>query len=368
VPTDFDLHGIVGLRLVDPAPEDVSTISAELGLVPQQLERAPDIVLRFVDRVPSSGPLRRVGSSAAAFDDDAFLLLRSARGGRPCARMPFERLGMSPCEIVCERGCGVPLLGPILGVTALGRGWVPVHASAFVFGGVGTIAAGWAGGGKTGTLLAFMAAGARYVSDDWVYIRRDGAEMRGLPAPLEVKGDYLDQLPLLRSRVESGMRSGQRLRTAALRRARWAGEALAGGSQRLTTVRLRAALERRSRASVAPEALFGREACPLAGRLDRVLLVLTHDAPDVRVAAADSASVGRRLAFALEHEWQALLGHYLQFRFAFPDRPNPVLEDRDGTHAAVVRALADKPAHVVSHPSTAPIRDLFDALEPVVGG
>lgn len=365
---EYDLHGIVGVRLRDPGPEDVRAVSRAIGPPARRLEQEPDLVIRFVERLASGGPLRRLGPGGAAFTDDAFLLVGGGRERRPQARVPLADLGTAPCELVCERGLpgGVPLLVSILNLTALGKGWVPLHASAFVFNGVGAIAAGWAGGGKTGALLAFMAAGALYVGDDWVYVRGDGSEMRGLPAPLEVRAEYLDELPHFRTRLDSGLNRSERLWARSLRLARRAEEALSRASGAGRDGRVQTALRRRSRASVRPEALFGPEACALTGPLDRVLLVLAHDDPDVRLTPADAADVARRLAFALEHEWQELLSYYVQFRFAFPDARSSLLEERkELQRAGMARALAGKRAYVLSHPSPAPVRELFHAVSPV---
>ena len=46
---DFDLHGIVGIRLIDPAHADVDAVRRQLGPIDVPLGRAPDIVVRFVD-------------------------------------------------------------------------------------------------------------------------------------------------------------------------------------------------------------------------------------------------------------------------------------------------------------------------------
>ena len=45
---EFDLHGLVGIRLVDPSPDDVSAVSKQLGILQSPLLHEPDITLRFV--------------------------------------------------------------------------------------------------------------------------------------------------------------------------------------------------------------------------------------------------------------------------------------------------------------------------------
>ncbi len=63
------------------------------------------------------------------------------------------------CEIVCERGrARVPLLTANVNLVVLGNGALPLHAAAFRFDGTGVLVTGWSKGGKTETLLAFMAS------------------------------------------------------------------------------------------------------------------------------------------------------------------------------------------------------------------
>jgi hypothetical protein len=52
------------------------------------------------------------------------------------------------------------LLISILNLTMLAKGFLPMHASAFTYKNTGVVATGWAKGGKTETLFAFMANGA----------------------------------------------------------------------------------------------------------------------------------------------------------------------------------------------------------------
>src|SRR5207249_1064637 len=115
--------------------------------------------------------------------------------------IPFADIG-GTCEITCDRAASqVPLLVPIVNLTALGKGYLPLHASAFGFGGGGAIAAGLSRGGKTGTLLAFMAHGASYIGDDWVYVAPDGGAAFGLPGVMEVRHAYLEALPRYHARL-----------------------------------------------------------------------------------------------------------------------------------------------------------------------
>ena len=136
---DFDLHGLAGVRLVDADARDVATVGRQLGELRRPLGREPDIVLRFVDRLPLRGRLRYLGLDDAAFTDDAFLVLRSRHKAPARVQLPLDRVG-GQIEIVCERGLpAVPLLIPILNLTVLANGVLPLHASAFLHEGIGVV-------------------------------------------------------------------------------------------------------------------------------------------------------------------------------------------------------------------------------------
>ena len=70
--------------MVGAAPRDVAAVSRQLGPIQRPLEREPDIVVRFVERLGLSSPLRYVGLDDAAFTDDVFVVL--GKSGRMSAR------------------------------------------------------------------------------------------------------------------------------------------------------------------------------------------------------------------------------------------------------------------------------------------
>jgi hypothetical protein len=192
---DFDLHGLAGVRLIGASPTDMAVVGRQLGLVQASLDREPDIVIRFVDHLAIGSRIRYVGVGEAAFTDDAFLVLRSKHKAPARVEIAFTQIGQS-VEIVCEHGLpAVPFLIPILNLTVLARGVLPLHASAFVNRGTGVVATGWTKGGKTEALLAFAARGAEYVGDEWVYVTADGSRVHGIPEPIRIWGWHMRQLP-----------------------------------------------------------------------------------------------------------------------------------------------------------------------------
>jgi hypothetical protein len=353
---DFDIHGFAGIRLVGASPADAAAVTRQLGPLRGELDREPDIVIRFVDRLQTTSPIRFLGPDEAGFTDDAFLILRSKHKSSAKVKIDFSEIG-EQTEIVCERGlAAVPLLIPILTMTLLARGVAPLHASAFVHGGAGIVATGWSKGGKTEALLAFAARGAEYVGDEWVFVSPDGARVFGLPEPIRIWNWHLRQVPEYESLI--GPRERARLRAIELLLRR------EGALRRFGGGRLPALLRRQLHVDVDPVRLFGRLG-GLAAGFDRLFLLVSHDARALRVEPVDPLEVARRMVFSLQYESLDFAAAYLKFRFAFPEASSPFLAEVDELWGkALVRVLADKPAYIVHHPYPCSFSALFDAMSP----
>ena len=363
---DFDLHGLAGIRLVGASPGDIAAVTRQVGPPQGHLTREPEIVVRFVERLSLSSRVRYLGLDDAGFTDDAFLVLRSRNKAQVRAKVSFEEIG-GRCELVCESGvAAVPLLIPIVNLTVLAKGWIPLHASAFTYGGAGVLATGWAKGGKTEALLAFMANGGAYVGDEWVYVSPDGERLYGIPEPIKIWEWHLSDLPQYRARISRPDRS----RWQAIKLAQRLERALpdrVGRSRGGLISRALPLAERQLYAHVPPHALFGPDSCPLAGALDKVLLLVSHESSDVGVEPVAVEEVARRMVFSLEHERLDFMSYYFKFRFAFPEAANPLIENAEELQrAGLTRALAGKDAYIVSHPFPAPIPALFHAIRPVL--
>jgi hypothetical protein len=364
---DYDLHGLAGIRLVDASPGDAAAVARQLGPIRAPLDREPDIVIRFVDRLATPSTLRYLGLGEVGFTDDAFFVLRSRHKTPAKVRVRFAELG-GRCEIVCEHGlAAVPLLIPILNLTVLRRGAAPLHASAFVFEGTGVVATGWAKGGKTEALLAFMSRGAEYVGDEWVYVSADGERVHGLPEPIRVWDWHLPDLP----RYRSLLGTAERARLGAIRSViALEGSLAATGASGLAPVRaltrLSPLLRRQLFVDIPPERLFAGALGPLSAGFDRLFFLASHEGSDVAVEQIDPLEVARRMVFSHQHERLDFLGTYLQFRFAFPERINPILEEAEHfERESLERVLAGKTCYAVHHPYPVSIPALFDAMAPL---
>lgn len=362
--TEFDLHGIVGIRVLDGRPADAAVVARQLGPLPRRLERDPDIVIRFVDRIETGSRLRYLGAREIGWTDDALYVLKS-RKESAMVRIPMDRIG-GPCELVCERGLpAVPFLIAILNLTALVNGALPVHAGAFELDGRGVLVTGWSKGGKTELLMAASGAGARYVGDEWVYLTADG-QMHGIPEPVRLWDWHLAQLP----EVRRTLGASDRLKLAAIPALGRAERAMPGFVRRSAPGRLlhRAmpVLEGQLHVDLPPDRLFG-ELGSLSGRLDHVLFVVAAAGPDITVVPIAPEEVARRMVFSLLHERLDLAALYQQARFAFPGLVNRHLEVAEAIQRErLLKILVDRPAHVVTHPYRVDLEALLDAVRPVL--
>ena len=356
---DFDLHGLVGIRLLDAGPADRAKVVRQLGLPPTVLDRQPDITIRFVD-VATHEPLTYVGVGDTGFNRDGFFLLRGRGGSLGRTRMPFDDLGRSP-ELVCERSVpAVPHLLSIINLVALTKGVLPLHASAFTIESLGVMVLGWSKGGKTEALLAATQQGASYVGDEWIYLTRDGV-MHGLPEPIRVWQWQLDQFPgLLHGRPRKDrarLSSWRAVSTAARLAARpgLPGADLAG--------RVHPLASRQSYLRVPPEELFGADRVALTGRLDAAILLFSHTSQEITTGAMWPTELAGRMAASLREERAAFLAHYRQFRYAFPHSSSPALELLDPLEEELLATSFDRrPCLKISHPHPCDITALGEAV------
>jgi hypothetical protein len=364
---DLDLHGRVGIRLIDARPGDRAAVVRQLGPLNGSLQRPPDITIRFVERLPDDGPLRYIGHEDAGFTDHAYLVLRGRHKAPVRVAMPIDTLG-GPVEIVCEHGLpAVPLLVAIVNLTALARGLVPLHACAFRHEGQGVLVVGWAKGGKSETLLAFAARGAELIGDEWIYLDPTSGHLSGLPEPMRVWDWQLQAMPELAARVPVGARRRLAATRAGVSGLRAVGRlpVIGRAAPGRLAGRLRALLEGQLSVQVPPERLLASPRVLGPVTLDRLVLVESHEAQSVDVSAADPVVLARRATTSFMFEMADILGHYQRFRYAFPDRRNPWLDGLEERYAAALAdGVRDVPALIAGHPYPLAIPRLYEAIAP----
>ena len=363
---DYDLHGLVGLRLVNASAHDAAAVAQQLGPMQKPLDREPDVVVRFVQQLPTPH-LRCIGKDKGGFNDQGYFVLRHHKQ-RVKVRIPFEQIG-NRCEILCESGAdSVPLLMHILNLTLLRKDCVAVHASAFIYQGTGVLVSGWADGGKTTALLAFASQGADYVGDEWIWLRGDGQAMYGLPRNLNLSAWQLEQLPQLRRQVALKKRlffqcvhGLDRLQD----------KLLAGRPDTHLGVKLPrkvlSLLKRQVELRVEPTTIFSPHAMRLAARPEKVFLFTTEQGPDLHCEPVSLQEMLPRMALAVQYGQLAFMEHYMAFRFAFPDCRNDYIENAHEFQQDILgRALMGKEKYTVRHPYPVPVRPLFDVMRPFV--
>ena len=264
------------------------------------------------------------------------------------ALIPFDQIGHHP-HLVCETAMpAVPHLLAIINLTALSKGVLPLHASAFTMDGTGLLVTGWAKGGKTESLLACMSEGAQYVGDEWVYLTPDG-RMLGVPEPIRLWSWHLRQLPeILRSRPRRDrlqLATWDRAATVAAMtaRSRLPGSGLVRKGSPVVA--------RQAYLQIPPAELFGAEQVVLQGHLDAVVLVASHESSDIIIEAPTQSEVSGRMGASLADERAVFMSVYRQFRYAFPRSTSAVVEAAEAIEERLLSQLLDPlPAAKVLHP------------------
>jgi len=365
---DFDLHGIVGIRLLNATQGDIAAVTRQLGPIQAPLSGPPDIVISFVDQIPFSSPIRYLGVDDVGFTDDAFLVFRGKQKARVKAQIPFNQIGSDQCQIICESGLpAVPLLMPILNLTVLSRGALPLHASAFNYNGKGILITGWAKGGKTEMLLAFAAHGAEYVGDEWVYISEDGQCMFGIPEPIRIWYWHLQEMPRYKATVNRSDLVRLQALNLFVNSLEWLES---GGSGRGSAPfrfmrRIIALVKQQLYLQLPPEKLFGRTAKGLTGSPEKVFFVGSHAEPNLTVQPMDPEEIAGRMVFSLQEERKDFMSYYLKYRFAFPERSNSLISQAEDVQRRILlKVLAGKDTYAVYHPYPVSIPALFEVIHP----
>jgi hypothetical protein len=360
---EYDIHGIVGLRLVNPSEGDAAAVAKQLGPLRGSLDRAPDIVIQFKKKIPISS-LNLLGLDWAGFTNEGFYVLRSSKMDAK-VRIPFEKIG-NTCEIVCESGLrSIPLLLAIINLTFLKKGYIPLHASAFLFNGVGNIVTGWAKGGKSEALFSFFNHGAQYVGDEWIILSGDGSQMFGIPEPIRVwewQFGYIRNLRPLISREKKILFKTIRFLDAVyktlgrgkLKRAfplRVLCEALPGFKRQLNI-------------QVPPEKIFVN-GLKISATADKIFLMMSHSEAGINIDPCDPIEIAQRMISSIEYEQGPIFDYYSAFKFAFPDLKNDFLENvRKDQFSLLCKALEGKEAYKVLHPYPVPFENLYLEMSP----
>ena len=359
---EYNIHGWLGLRLVDPSAGSARYLARELDpLVRAALPADPDVSLIAVPHPLAAGTAYRIGNAGdyqeCAFTDVDFCLVN---GGRMLC-IPFESVGRC-CEVRYTTGSSLRsvlyYVRPVLHLSLLNKAAIAVHSAAVLYNGGGILFAGWAESGKTELMLGFLHRGASFISDKWTILEDDGSAIYNFPSPVTVRAWVMKYLPHLARNLVASERWRLQIGSAAHAVWRTAVESgrieLDGALGRF----LAPAFDQAARVSVPPSRLFrrindrgGPQSLSVSSPLRKVFFLVTRNSPQVSVRPADPANVARRLVDCAQYERRGFLGLYTRFKYALPGRRNTLIEEAPERElAALTRALESKEVFLVEMP------------------
>ncbi len=363
---DYNIHGLVGIRLLNPTASDEAVVARQLGPMLGSFEGKPEITIRFVKDL-HIGDLHYLGMDKVGYNDTDFFILRSSKRNAK-VKLAFDKIG-GALDIICESGLrSVPLLLDILNLTLLNKEVVALHASAFVFHDTGVIVTGWAKGGKTEALLSFARHGAEYVGDEWIYLPADGSQMYGIPENIRLWDWHLDNLPHLKGELGFekkalfGTIHGLDALQKSLPRNGF------GGLMPIKFLReAMPAFRRQLNVQLPPDTIFKKCSPTFSARPDKVFLLLSCEDDKYSVEQMKPEQVAKQMVSSLQFESVRFMEHYQAFKFAFPDKVNPFIENASKLqHALLTRALTQKEAYAVRHPYPLSFERLYETMLPFV--
>lgn len=362
---DFDIHGIVGIRLVNPTARDTARITKLLAPFQTRLHREPDITIRFEDDL-SPPSLNYLGLDSAAFTEDDFYLL-DRNSGKVVAQIPYDEVGQ-PYEIKCQSNADkIPQLFELIRLAFLRKNYISLHGAAFLYNGKGILVAGWSKGGKTETLVSFANHGAFYVADEWVLLSGDGQRMLGLPIPVTLWDWQLEQVS---PEIIPGMSFDRKVLFKSIYFLDAVYDKLGRG--RLANFfpvkalgRLMPVVKMRLNIRESPHILFKDRYCVKGATVDKLFLVISHSEPDIKITPCDPDEFARRMENSNEYEEARLAQYYRTFKYAFPQRENKFLDSAPELRSDLLhKALVGKEIYKVFHPYPVSFDELFKHLQP----
>lgn len=363
---DFNLHDLFSIRLENPSPEAVQAVKNQVGVQASSFQGEPDLTVCYVDHFDA--PMYHLVMGSTGFTSNEFYVASNMRRKEFRVRFPFDALGQ-PCKVICETGTTeIPLLHLIINLRMLAKGVMPFHASAFISNGIGVVVNGWPKGGKTSILFSFLAHGAQFICDDWLFADSD-SKIYGLMQPIKLSDWQLNQLPDYQRRVS-------RTKQWTIQGIRWLDTVMQTVPESLQTDFLPAkafykGLNRlnnnQRHVNLSPEKLFGTDLVAPTGDFDVLLLTLSQETSDVVITPITTELAIERLLTAFQYEWMQWEKYYLQYLYAFPHRPNILMDtSREKQRELLAHILKNKPIFAVSHPHPVALDNLYQAIGPVI--
>lgn len=354
---DFDLNGIVGLRLINPSDDDVNIINKKFEIVPENLTYNPDLVISYVKKMELSD-LTFIGLNTAGYNKDGFFVLSNGKDDVKL-KIPFEDIGFKQVNLICESGSpDIPLLNHIINFIYLSKGILPLHATSFEYNGLGALVMGWAKGGKTESLFSFVKNGAKFVSDEVSLISENGIEILGLKIPLCIWDWQFDEIRDLMPKVSLKTR----LFFKFIHMFDWINKHLHIGLLNKALPLLKTQLN----IKVLPAKIFNSDSILSKTNLDIVILAMSHNSDEIIVEPATTQEVIDRMISSQEFERDYFQKYYNIFKFAFPNLRNEFLENINTLQYSLMeKALSNKKTFIVKHPYPVSFDKLFSGMKTI---
>lgn len=367
---DYDLLGVVGIRLENATPVQIAAIGRQIGSPAGTLKREPDITIRLENNLPALDKGALLGLNDTLFTEDRFYIIRGDHINRQMVQVDFRQIG-GPVALTCHNGLSaVPsLINPVINFMMLKKGYIPLHATAFALHGTGVLLTGWSKSGKTEILLAFMEHGAEFIGDEYIYIDAEGKSIRGIRKPITLWEWHLPELDRYWHLIGRSERARLRTLRTSLNILQIASRKNVIPGRFLNNIadRVIGEIQIRMATKISPRKIFGQQVKGQVVQLDKVVFTATHLSREVRVRPMDTAEIAARMAHSNSHQRKFFMDYYRKYLFAFPENTNDLIDGIDRLELdALVQALAQKDGHRIDHPYPVPFEDLFAALHPAI--
>ena len=362
---DYDLYGIVGIRLINPSERDIKNLSKLYASFRSELRREPDITILYKENW-QIGDIFYLGLDEAGFNDDGFYILSSGRSPLKI-KIPFEQIG-NKCELVCEQGIGgIPLLNHIINLTFLKKKYLPIHASAFLYNDVGALVIGWSKGGKSEALFSFIKNGAKFVGDETVIISPDGKKMFGIPVPVSIWewqfSEMQELMPPLSTQKKILFKGVHFIEWVH----RFSSKSILKNNSIIKMMGdALPALRRQLNIRIGPEVIFDGKVQWEMVNLDKIILAMSHSKNEISVKECSENKIASRMINSNLHELDSFYNYYSTFKFAFPGLSNNFLERVPEIYNDLLsKALSGIESYKVLHPYPVSFDKLYRAMEPI---
>lgn len=367
---DYQLHGLLSLRIKNASKKDQKALEHQLGVLPSENlpDEQIDITIGYQDHVSGKSALKHLVMGAAAFNDDDFYVTKFSDAKHYAAQIPISHLGQA-CTIKCQHGIGeIPLLLFVINLRMLEKGYLPVHASAFRHNGIGVMVNGFPKGGKTSILFSFLSQSAQFVSDDWLYID-DNGQIYGLAQPIKLSDWQLERLPEFRQQIKSS-------KWMSIKGVQWLDQveqSIPDAVRRdfmpaKAFHRVQRYLNKKQRhIYVSPLKLFDISLAEMQTAFDLLILTMSHDSEEIIVEPLDHDKAIDRLTAALEYEWLEFMDYYVQYTYAFPKKRNSLIDGLSNTlYERLQKMMGERPVYAVYHPHPVDLHVLYSHIEPII--